>query len=114
MKILIVEDNPQMREMLRLWLEDAADEIEDCEDGAEAIAAYIRFLPDWVLMDWEMKRVDGLTATREIVAAFPNAKILMVTMHDKAELRKAVSAAGACGFILKDDLSALRRRIIAD
>ena len=111
MKILIVEDNPQMRSMLRLWLHDLATDFAECADGAEALDAYRNFLPDWVLMDWEMKIVDGLAATREIIAAYPNAKILMLTLHDLARLREAARSAGASGFVLKDELPTLRRMI---
>ena len=111
MKILIVEDNPQMRSELRHWLSDVATDFAECADGADALDAYRNFLPDWVLMDWEMKLVDGLTATREIVAVYPNAKILMLTLHDIARLRDAAHSAGATGFILKDELPMLRQII---
>jgi len=112
MKILIVEDNRQTREMIELWLGGLATEIKECEDGAEALNAYRIFSPDWVLMDWEMKRMDGLTATREIVSAFPAARILIVTLHDRSELRAAAEKAGACGFVCKDNLQALNQFLI--
>ena len=54
-------------------------------------------------MDWEM-RTDGLTATRRLVEAHPEARILIVTQHDDEELREAALEAGARGFVLKDDL----------
>ncbi len=109
MKVLIVEDNLQTREMLELWLGDLATEIEECEDGAGALNAYRNFSPDWVLMDWEMQRMDGLTATKQIISAFPAAKIVMVTLHNRADLRAAAEKAGVSGFISKDDLQALRQ-----
>jgi two-component system, NarL family, response regulator LiaR len=105
--ILIVDDNPAVRMMMRFYLQDMAGEIRECEDGADAFAAYADFRPDWVLMDWEMRRVDGLTATRAITHGFPNAKIVMVTQYDDAELRAAASEAGAFGFIPKDDIASL-------
>ena len=108
MKVLIVDDNQQMRLMVKFYLRDLVDETRECADGAEALAAYTEFQPDWVLMDWEMKRVDGLTATRRIRAAYPEAQILMVTQYDDRELRAAASAAGVSGYVLKDDLLALR------
>jgi DNA-binding NarL/FixJ family response regulator len=86
-----------------------AAEIKECEDGAEALSAYRIFSPDWVLMDWEMKQIDGLTATKEIISAFPAAKIVMVTLHDRTELRTAAEKAGACGFVCKDNLQALNQ-----
>jgi CheY-like chemotaxis protein len=114
MKVLIVDDNPQMREMIRRFLPVSAEEIRECPDGAFALAAYTDFLPDYVLMDWQMNVMDGLTATREILKNFPEAKILMVTQYDDAELQEAAGKAGASGFILKDDISALRQIFSAD
>ena len=60
-------------------------------------------------MDWEMKVIDGLAATCQIVSSFPDAQILMVTQYDDVELRRAAAKAGASGFISKDDLQALRQ-----
>ncbi len=113
MRVLIVDDNQQMREMLELWLSDLAAEIEQCDDGAKALSAYAGFLPDWVLMDWEMKEMDGLTATKQIVANFPDARVVMVTMHDKTELREAARNAGICSFISKENLFDLRELMLS-
>src|SRR4029453_7500046 len=51
MRLLIVEDNGQMREMIKLFLRGLADEIAERGDGTEALAAYREFAPDWVVMD---------------------------------------------------------------
>jgi NarL family two-component system response regulator LiaR len=107
MKVLIVDDNEQARWMIKHYLPEEADEIHECEDGIEAFNAYTKFHPDWVLMDWEMKQMDGLAATRRIIAGFPDAKILMVTNYSEKDLHRAASEAGASGFVLKDDLSTL-------
>lgn len=106
-KVLIVDDNAQMREMTRFYVRQWAREIRECCDGSEALATFSDFQPDWVLMDWEMKQMDGLTATKEILKAFPSAKILMFTQFDDNELRDAATNAGASGFVLKDDLGGL-------
>lgn len=108
MKILIVDDNFEMRRMTRNYLQDLADEFLECEDGAEALAAYEQFLPDWVLMDWEMKQMDGIAATKEILRFFPTARILMFTQYDDVELRTAASEVGVSGYVLKDDLMKLQ------
>src|SRR5436309_1417901 len=76
MKLLIVEDNTLMRRLMASLLRDLATIIHECADGAEALAAYREHRPDWVLMDIQMEQVDGLKATREIKAAFPEARIL--------------------------------------
>lgn len=114
MKILIVDDNFKIREMVRLFLQNETDEFQECEDGSEALASYAAFLPDWVLMDWEMREMDGLAATREILRFYPTAKILMFTQYTDAELRSAAREAGAFGFVLKDELFNLRRIMTAD
>lgn len=114
MKILIVDDNLQMREMTHKFLQDAADEIRECADGAEALAAYEIFQPDWVLMDWEMKEMDGITATKEILRMFPKAHILMFTQYDDLELRASAAEAGVSGYISKDNLFGLREFFLVE
>jgi DNA-binding NarL/FixJ family response regulator len=65
------------------------------------------------LMDWEMNEMDGITATKQIIKNFPKANILLVTQYDDDILRIAAKEAGACGYVLKDDLSALRKIVAA-
>ena len=107
--ILIVDDHAEMRRMTKFFLRDLPFEFEECEDGADALDCYESSQPDWVLMDWEMKRMDGLEATRRIINKYPAAKVLMVTQYDDAELRSAAVEAGARGFVLKEDLQMLWR-----
>ena len=107
MKILIVDDHQGMRELMRSYLPPAFDEIYECEDGIDAIDCYREHLPDWVLMDWKMKRMDGITATRQIIAAYPQARILLVTSYDDDNLRRAGREAGACGYIVKENLRSI-------
>lgn len=117
MNILIVDDSAQMRRALRSLVGDLADAVYECADGAEALAAYAAHRPAWVLMDIAMPKVDGLTATREIIAAFPDAQIVMVTNYDNADLRAQARAAGACAYVVKEDLLELRQvltRLVAD
>ncbi|QQS46533.1 MAG: response regulator transcription factor [Acidobacteriota bacterium] len=108
MKILIVDDNPEVRSLLRRLLSDLAEEIVECADGREALAEYAALQPDWVLMDIEIPTVDGLTATRQVCAAWPQAKVMIVTNHDNEALRQAALTAGARGYVVKDDLYKLR------
>lgn len=108
MNLLIVEDNVQMRRMLKSVVADLASAVHECGDGAEALAAYAAHRPDFVLMDIEMKEMDGITATREIRGSYPEANVIIVTNYDNADLREAAQAAGACGYVLKDDLLDVR------
>lgn len=112
MRVLIVEDNQAMRRMIRRMLRDVADEISECGDGAAAFSMYEALRPDWVLMDIEMGQLNGLEATRRIVAAYRDARIIIVTNYNDAELRATAQAVGACGYILKDDLSALKQMLV--
>jgi CheY-like chemotaxis protein len=107
-KLLIVEDNPAMHRLLRRMLADLAEEITECRDGGEVLDTYTRFQPDWVLMDIEMAEMDGILAARQLIAAFPETKVVTVTHHDDQVLRTQAQQAGACGYILKDDLLELR------
>jgi two-component system, NarL family, response regulator DegU len=107
MNIVIVEDNPLMRQILRETVSAFANVIGECSDGVDALAAYQRGLPDWLLMDWEMPIRDGIAATTEVLAAFPNAQICMVSAYPDAALRQRALAAGARAFVCKDQLDAL-------
>lgn len=104
MKVLIVDDNAKVRELVRDHLPDSAGEVFECADGDKAVDLYKLHRPDWVLMDQEMPRTDGITAIREIIAEFPEANICMVTAFDDDELRIAAFAAGASGFVAKERL----------
>lgn len=109
MKLLIVEDNATMRQMMRRMAVGVADEISECSDGIDALAQYAAERPDWVLMDVCIPRLNGIHATRQIKAAFPAARIVIVTSFDEAGLREAAQQAGACGYVLKENLTDLRQ-----
>ena len=103
-RVLLVEDSREMRALLRLTLEPHAEIVGECADGAEALVAYRRLRPDWVLMDIELPGVDGITAARQIAEEDPQARVVMVTNHDDARLREAAREAGACRYVLKENL----------
>lgn len=113
MKLLIVEDNPSVRRVMRSIVAALADEIYECEDGADALPAYLAHKPDWVLMDIAMKYVNGITATKLIREQDPNAKIIIVTNSDEVDLREAAREAGACGYVLKENLFEVNRLLQA-
>ena len=77
MKLLIVEDNRQMRELLKSILTNLAETIYECADGSAALDSYRQHRPDCVLMDIKMDHVDGIDATRQIIDAFPTARIVI-------------------------------------
>ena len=90
--------------MIKSLVAGLADEIREYTDGAEALPAYAVERPDVVLMDIEMKTMDGITATRRIVTADSSARVIIVTDYDQLDLREAAHEAGACGYVVKDNL----------
>lgn len=109
MKVLIVDDNQEIRQLVRACLPKSVEKIVECEDGETAFESYIEHQPDWVLMDWEMPKVDGISATRRIIAEFPKAHICMVTAFDDDDLKSESFKAGAEEFVLKDNLNELKK-----
>jgi two-component system response regulator DegU len=107
MTILIVEDNQTVRRLIRRAISDLADNIYECEDGADALAAYNEHHPEIVMMDVRMPRMDGLAATRLLLRHHPQARIIIVTDYDDDELRAAAREAGACAYALKHNLTEL-------
>ena len=114
LKLLIVDDNTVVRRMIRRFLADLAAEINETDDGESAFDAYAAFQPDWVLMDIEMKHTNGIVATERIRAAYPQANIVIVTNYDDDCLRERATAAGARGYVLKENLLALRSMLMTD
>ncbi len=108
LKLMIVEDHAAFRQVLKGHLQALAAEFVECEDGQDAVDQYPQAQPDFVLMDIAMKRLDGLTATRLIKARFAAARILILTQYDDPDLREVARRAGACAYVLKDDLSQLQ------
>ena len=102
--VLIVDDQPLQRYGLRMLL-DAASETEvagEAANGSEAVRAAAELRPDVVLMDIRMPGMDGIEATRRIVAAGGRSRILVMTTFDLDEYAYAALRAGASGFLLKD------------
>jgi CheY-like chemotaxis protein len=104
MKVLIVEDDRSVRDLIKRIVGDLVDTFCECSDGRDALAAYQLERPDWVLMDIKMKDVDGLAATEQIINAWPTARVIFVTSYNEASLREAARKAGACGYVLKENL----------
>jgi len=109
LNLLIVEDNRAMRGLIKSIVADLAGDVSECGDGAEALSTYAGCRPDWVLMDIRMKGMDGISATRQLKAAFPDARIIIVTDYDDPKLREAARDAGACQYVTKENLLDLRR-----
>jgi len=112
MKILVVEDSKVMRRLIRSIVGDVAEVLE-CEDGSQALGFYEKHRPDWVLMDIRMQNVGGIEATRLIIAAHSDARVVIVTNCNDNRFRERARVAGACDYVLKEDLSALKQILTA-
>lgn len=102
-RILIVDDNAEARILLHGLLQECRGELVDAENGEQAVAAFIAFRPQLVLMDWSMPRLSGLDAIRQI-RQLPDgrqARIVVMSAHAFAEQRREALAAGADDFISK-------------
>ncbi|MCC5580093.1 response regulator transcription factor [Microtetraspora sp. AC03309] len=104
-RVLVADDQALVRAGVRMML-DAAGDAEICgeaADGAQAVRLAEELLPDVILMDLRMPRVDGLEATRRILAARPSARIVVLTTFGEDENVYGALRAGALGFLVKDD-----------
>ncbi len=102
--ILIAEDQRLFRQSLRMLLEHEPDivVVGEAMDGRQAFDLAVEKKPDIVLMDVDMPRLDGITATRLIRACVSDCRVLMLSVHDDDARIVAAVRAGACGYILKD------------
>jgi CheY-like chemotaxis protein len=107
MTILVADDDARMRQMVKQIVAGFATEVYEAGDGGEAIAICDAQRPDWVLMDFRMRPMDGLRGTAEIKARFPETHIVIVSQYDEAELRAEAARAGACAYVLKENLHEL-------
>jgi DNA-binding NarL/FixJ family response regulator len=104
-RVLVADDQAMVRSGFRMLLggEPDIEVVAEASTGAEAVQKAARFGPTVVLMDIRMPEVDGLDATRQIVAEDPSARIVILTTFDLDEYVYEALSAGASGFVLKDD-----------
>jgi CheY-like chemotaxis protein len=102
-KVLVVDDNKQVRDLLSMLLEDAGHEVITCADGSEVLSVSRSASPDIVLMDLNMPEVDGFTALQwlrsdSLLGGVP---VIMVTASGHQELMGRARELGATDFIVK-------------
>jgi DNA-binding NarL/FixJ family response regulator len=104
-RVLVADDQSMVRAGFRMLLggEEDIEVVADAANGLEAVEKTARFDPTVVLMDIRMPELDGLEATRRILAAEPEARVLILTTFDLDEYVYEALRAGASGFVLKDD-----------
>jgi len=104
-RVLVADDQSMVRTGFRMLLagEEDIDVVAEASNGLEAVEKADRFHPDVILMDIRMPELDGLEATRRILASDKGARILVLTTFDLDEYVYEALRAGASGFVLKDD-----------
>lgn len=103
-RVVLVDDQEMVRAGFRMILESEADitVVGEAGDGREAIEVVARSAPHVVLMDVRMPVMDGIEATRHVVAAAGDARVLILTTFDLDDYVYSALRAGASGFMLKD------------
>ena len=104
-RVLVADDQSMVRAGFRMLLADEQDieVVAEAENGREAVEKAARFNPGVILMDIRMPELDGLEATRRILAADRGTRVLVLTTFDLDEYIYEALTAGASGFVLKDD-----------
>ena len=102
--VLLADDQELLRRGLRMVLEEAPDltVVGEAADGPEAVGLAASLRPDVILMDVRMPGIDGIEATRRIVAETPACRVLILTTFDLDEYAFTALRYGASGFLLKD------------
>ncbi len=106
--VLVVDDSTFMRKRIINKLKELGCEIVgEARDGNEAVDLYEQLKPDLVTMDITMRGKDGLSASKEILAKYPEAQIIVLTMLKEDDYKTIAQNLGIKGFLLKDDLDNL-------
>jgi DNA-binding NarL/FixJ family response regulator len=102
-RVLLVDDDDLMRAGLRAVLssDDTIEVVGEAADGSAAVLDARRLRPDVVLMDVRMPDLDGISATREVLAASPEIKVVILTTFEQDDYIFGALSAGASGFLLK-------------
>jgi DNA-binding NarL/FixJ family response regulator len=104
-RILVADDHDVVRQGLRLLIEEQPGWkiIAEVKDGRDAVAKASKLKPDIAILDISMPSLSGLEATRQIMKVNPEARVLILTMHDSEQMIETVLHAGARGYVLKTD-----------
>ncbi|MFZ0214406.1 MAG: response regulator transcription factor [Candidatus Dormiibacterota bacterium] len=116
LRVLIADDHPVFRHGLQALLAAGSDVqvVGEATRGTEAVAMAIELQPDVVVMDIQMPELNGVEATRQILAASPHVRVLVLTMFENDDSVFAAMRAGARGYLLKDaDEAEIVRSILA-
>jgi DNA-binding NarL/FixJ family response regulator len=104
-RVILADDHTILRQGIRRLVEEIPGVLvlAEAHDGIELLALMHRHAPDLVIADITMPGLGGIDATREIRRLYPDVKVLILTMHKRIEYLQHVFAAGAHGYLLKED-----------
>ena len=107
LRILIADDHELVRRGARALLNARNDwrVVGEAANGREAVEKAIKLRPDVAVVDISMPELDGVEVVRQIREAVPDAKVLVLTMHESGQMVRLALEAGARGYLLKSDLS---------
>lgn len=103
-RVAIADDHQMVREGLRLLLESIEDieVVSEASDGNEALEHVATFLPDVVILDLQMPKLDGLAVTKIVRRDYPQVNVIVLTVHAEEEYVEEAMNLGASGYILKE------------
>ena len=103
-RIILADDHDLVRSGIKalLTMIEGVQVIAEARDGKELIALVEDLMPDIVMTDISMPRVDGITAMSEIHARHPDVRLLVLSMYDTVDFVKRAVSNGACGYLMKD------------
>lgn len=109
MSILIIESNPGIRRVIRNFVSQTDRDVRECNDACEALRQVHEPQPEWVLFNLNIADPAAVESIATLKASWSGAKVVALTTYDEIELRTAAFEAGAHAYLLKDDLSELRK-----
>ena len=106
-RIMLVDDHAVVRAGVRRLLEQDTRflVVAECESGERAYQQFGEYLPDITVMDLSMPGMGGMEAIGRIIARYPTAKLLVLSMHENAAFASQALKAGACGYLAKNGLA---------
>jgi len=100
-KILVVDDEPEVRQLMEHFLTERGYEVRIAENGRLGLAALDSFTPDVVLLDMHMPEMDGLETLQRLASRAPSLPVIMVTVNDDVETTSRLLQLGAADYVPK-------------